>query len=142
MPDIRHLIGIAAPVERIVALVGTPAGLAAWWAEDTRTTPDGEALLSFFGGATTYQLRLLSPDGERVEWECTTGGEWQGTRLLFRIEPGQGQVFLRFTHAGWRNETEYFTMCTTTWGALMARIKRVAEGGRPAPYFLRNGLDL
>jgi hypothetical protein len=46
---------------------------------------------------------------------------------------------LRFTHGGWRDATDYFTRCNTTWGELMYRLKAVAEGKAPGPLFSREG---
>lgn len=45
------------------------------------------------------------------------------------------QSLLRFSHAGWQAETEYFVSCNTTWGELMFRLKAAAEGKNPGPLF-------
>ena len=42
---------------------------------------------------------------------------------------------LRFTHAGWRAEYDYFLSCNTTWGELMFRLKSAAEGKSCGPLF-------
>jgi len=135
MADIRHSIQITAPEERIYALVGTANGFGEWWATDIAER-DGVVELGFFHRATIYRLRLtIAQAPASAEWVCESGDEWGGTRIGFQIEG----TFLRFSHAGWREESEYFRSCNTTWGALMFRLKAAAEGKAPGPLFTREG---
>jgi hypothetical protein len=138
MPDIRHAIQIAEKPEAIYPLVSTAHGLGRWWAEDI-TESASTVDLGFFNRATIYKLRLeVGKAPAQVEWLCQSGDEWGGTHIIFRMEArGEGSM-LRFTHAGWRSETDYFTSCNTTWGELMFRLKAAAEGKRSGPLFLAN----
>jgi uncharacterized protein YndB with AHSA1/START domain len=140
MPDIKHMIQISAGPERIYPLVATAAGFAQWWAEDV-TEAAGAVELGFFRRATVYRLRLGTdrPPSD-VEWACETGDEWNGTHIGFRIEPAKAGAVLRFTHAGWRAETDYFTSCNTTWGELIFRLKAAAQDGTPGPLFRADGM--
>src|SRR5690242_11360357 len=128
MPDIQHAIQIATRPERIYSLVSTAEGFSHWWATDI--TEAGDAVeLGFFNRATVYRLRLkVNASPRNAEWICETGDEWNSTRLIFRLEARGAGTLLRFTHAGWRAETDYFTSCNTTWGELMFRLKAAAEG--------------
>lgn len=142
MPDIRHMIQAAASPDRVYALASSGSGLAEWWAEDVFEEGDhpGTVTLGFFNRSTVYRLRpqRMEP-GKHAEWLVETGKEWGGTRLLFSLEArGEGTV-LRFSHAGWREETEYFVQCNTTWGALMFRLQAAAEGKHPGPLFVASG---
>ena len=142
MPDICHLITIETAPDIIYPFVASPAGLRQWWAEDV-TTPDatGTVELGFFSRATVYRLQPVDLQADRTaRWACTTGKEWQGTTIETRLEPSGAGTRLRFTHAGWREATEYFTACNTTWGALLFRLKAVAEGRSRGPLFSRDGL--
>ena len=56
------------------------------------------------------------------------------------LAPDGGNTLLRFTHADWQAETDYFVSCTTVWGELMFRIKAAAEGQTPGPLFVAAGL--
>jgi hypothetical protein len=67
---------------------------------------------------------------------CETGAEWSGTHLVFRLEGRGGGTLVRFTHAGWQSETDYFVSCNTTWGELIFRLKSAAEGKSRGPLFL------
>jgi len=142
MADIKHSIQIAAESLRVHPLVASAAGFTRWWAEDvTEDRASGNVELGFFNRATVYGLHpveIAAP--RRAHWLCQSGKEWSGTRLFFDLSEQKGQTLLRFTHAGWQAETDYFVACTTTWGELMFRIKAVAEGKTPGPLFSAAGL--
>jgi hypothetical protein len=139
MADIRHAIQISAPAETIHRLVATAPGLAEWWAEDV-TQAGAVVDLGFFKRQTIYRLKLQQNDPARVDWLCESGKEWSGTRLLFALEPKGATTMVRFTHADWASDTDYFVSCTTTWGELMFRLKAAAEGKPRGPLFLSDGL--
>jgi uncharacterized protein YndB with AHSA1/START domain len=140
MPDIRHSVQISAPSEAVFALLSTAQGMAQWWAEDVRQVDD-TIELGFFNRNTVYRLKSeLQRPSTRSEWLCETGDEWSGTRLIFALEPAGEGTLLRFTHAGWRNASEYCVSCTTTWGELMYRLKASAEGKSRGPLFLTASL--
>lgn len=140
MADIRHAIQIAAAPESVYWLAGSAEGLRRWWAADV-SEKDGAVDLGFFRRATVYRLRLAAGDAPRhADWQCETGKEWAGTRIVFALEPVGAGTALHFTHAGWEAETPYFISCNTTWGELMFRLKRTAEGGDPGPLFLPDGM--
>ena len=140
MADIVHAIQVSAPAEAIYPLVSSAAGLARWWAADVSES-GGAVELGFFNRATVY--RLSPRPGEppvKAEWRCETGQEWDGTRLIFRLEPLAKGTMVRFTHAGWQAATDYFIACNTTWGELMFRLKAAAEGKARGPLFLADSL--
>lgn len=140
MPDIVHSIQIAAKPEIVYPLVATAEGFAQWWAADV-IEPDGAVELRFFNRTTEYRLRLgANQPPLQAEWACETGKEWAGTRITFRLTAGGAGTVLRFTHAGWQSETDYFVSCNTTWGELMFRLKAAAEGKSRGPLFLTDRL--
>ena len=140
MPDIRHSIQIAAPLDAVYALAATAGGFKQWWAEDVTQIND-KVELAFFNRNTIYRLApvsLAAPN--RAEWKCETGAEWAGTRLVFKLDPTKTGTLLRFTHADWAGDTDYFVACTTTWGELMFRLAAAAEGKGRGPLFLKSSL--
>lgn len=140
MADIRHAVQISASPEAVYPLVATAAGLAQWWAADV-TEISGKLELGFFDCATVYRLKaMVELPPTRIEWLCETGQEWSGTRLLFHLEAAGSGTTVRFTHAEWPSETDYFVSCTTAWGELMFRLKSAAEGKPRGPLFLSGGL--
>jgi uncharacterized protein YndB with AHSA1/START domain len=138
MPTIRHLISIDASPECVFPLVSSGHGFSQWWAADViEDVPRDIVSLGFFNRATVYNLHpvhIVAP--REAEWACQSGEEWNGTRLRFDLaQQKEGRTLLRFSHADWRAETDYFVSCTTTWGELMFRLKAAAEGKTPGPLF-------
>jgi uncharacterized protein YndB with AHSA1/START domain len=141
MPDIRHLIDIKADPAAVFELASTPEGLAKWWAEDIFDISADSCSLGFFNRNTVYTLRMDSKvPNQKMLWRSVTGQEWEGTRLLFELQDRGKSTALRFTHADWRSETEYFFMCNTTWGELMFRLAAAAEGKGRGPLFRKSAL--
>lgn len=142
MADIEHMIQIAADPSIVHPLVATAEGFSRWWAADvTKDAATGTVELGFFNRATVYGLRpALIAVPRQAHWLCQSGKEWSGTRLLFDLAEQKGQTQLRFTHAGWQANTDYFISCNTTWGELMFRLKAAAEGKNPGPLFSAAGL--
>jgi hypothetical protein len=140
MPDILHAIQIASRPETIHPLIATAKGFGQWWAADI-TESGGAVELGFFNRATVYRLRLTADKPPvHAQWVCETGDEWNGTQIGFRLEGRASGTLVRFTHGGWRSETDYFTNCNTTWGELMYRLKSAAEGKPRGPLFLASDL--
>jgi hypothetical protein len=140
MPDIRHAIQISAAPAVVFPLASTAHGWSQWWAADV-TEAAGSIELGFFKRTTRYRLKpLLNDSPKRSEWLVETGAEWSGTKLIFILEAAGSGTNLRFTHAGWDSETDYFVNCTTTWGELMFRLKAAAEGKPRGPLFLTDSL--
>jgi hypothetical protein len=140
MAEIHHSISISASADIVDALVSTPEGFRKWWAEDVEPQADGTVSLGFFNRATVYRLRPMERNADRVTWHCETGKEWQHTDLIFHLEPQSSGVLLDFVHANWQDPTPYFVSCNTTWGALMFRLKNVAEGRPAGPLFRKDSM--
>ncbi len=141
MPDIQHRIEVPAPPETLYALVSSAAGFAQWWAEDATELPDGVVSLGFFDRSTVYRLRPVTIEiGRRAVWQCETGDEWNGSRIVFELDPKGAATLLRFAHRDWKKASDYFVSCNTTWGALMYRLRAASEGKRPGPLFQRSAL--
>ncbi|HXW56787.1 MAG TPA: SRPBCC domain-containing protein [Candidatus Cybelea sp.] len=139
MADIKLAIVIDAAPEKVYPLIATARGLSQWWAADM--TEAGDVELGFFRRATVYRLQLVrAVEPREAEWQCVSGQEWNGTRLVFELKDDKGKALLRFRHADWKSETDYFVMCTATWGELMYRLKATAEGKSPGPLFSADGL--
>jgi len=142
MAGIKHSIQMGAAPQVVHPLVASANGLSRWWASDvTEDKTTGNIDLDFFNRARVYGLHPVVIDALRqAHWLCQSGKEWYGTLLLFDLAEQKGQTLLRFTHAHWQAETDYFVACTPTWGELMLRIKATPEGISPGPLFVSNGL--
>ena len=75
MHDIRHRIGVIAPIEQVYERVATIDGLAAWWTSDTTGESKVGGVITFrFGDEPGRSMDMevveLTPPG-RVVWRCT-----------------------------------------------------------------------
>jgi hypothetical protein len=140
MPDLHHAIQIAAPPTTVYPVISTARGWSQWWAADI-SEQDNVIELGFFNRSTIYRLRhQVDRPPVQNEWLCENGKEWEGTQLIFHLQPAASGTLLRFSHVGWEDETDYFFSCNTTWGELLYRIKAVAEGKSRGPLFMTDGL--
>jgi hypothetical protein len=140
MADLRHLLQISASTQEVYPLVASAQGFRQWWAADI-TEPAGSIELGFFNRATVYRLRSKSSHAPfEAEFLCETGAEWSGTRIIFQLETAGSGTLVRFTHAGWQADTDYFVSCNTVWGELMFRLKAAAERKPRGPLFLPDRL--
>lgn len=139
MAEIRHMIPIEAPPEKVYGALATQAGLSAWWTADTvaEDKVGGKAEFGFEGKAVTFRMTIVGLDPPRqVVWKCHGDNpEWDGTTLTWRIEPKDGGSLLRFTQSDWKAMTDMVASCNSTWGELMYRLKGYAEGKNPGPHW-------
>jgi uncharacterized protein YndB with AHSA1/START domain len=139
MVDIKHQIAIAASPGKVYAAVATQAGLRGWWTADTTADerPGGKAVFGFSRHEAVYRMNIdrMVADKE-VAWTCTGDNpDWIGTTLTWSVTPGDGATTLRFTHGGWRSDSDFYAMCNSTWGELMYRLKDYVEGRNPGPHW-------
>lgn len=143
MPDIRHQVQIAARPAAIYPLISSAEGFGRWWAADVRQAGGAAAVieLGFYGRQTVFRLRpqtFLAPN--QTSWQCESGAEWAGTLITFVVGPATAGSVLRLTHSGWAEESDGFTAANTTWGALLHRLRAVAEGRELGPLFTMDAL--
>lgn len=138
MPDIRHHVGINAPLTEVYDALATREGLATWWT----TTVDGESRpgedLTFHFGrpepAAVMRVVELVPD-ELVRWRCVVGpDEWLDTTLTFALKPNGAETFLVFTHGDWREPVDFMAHCSTKWAYFLLGLKAGLEGGKATPW--------
>lgn len=138
MPDIRHRVGINAPIDTVYESLATRDGLAGWWTRDVDGEPSRGASLAFsFGGpepAAVMEVTELDPPA-RVRWKCTDGPpEWRNTMLTFEVKEAGDETAVLFTHAGWREPAEFMHHCSTKWAYYLIGLKAGLEGGKSTPW--------
>ena len=133
MPDILHRVGIDARPERVFEALTTIEGLQQWWIAETHgKTRVGETIDFNF-----CQMQVIeSAPNRRVRWRCVRGPEeWVGTEVTFELAWKDGQTFVLFTHAGWREPVEFMHHCSTKWATFLLSLRDLLEHseGRPHP---------
>jgi len=150
MIDITHRVGAVAPREKLYEAVATPAGIAAWWTEETAgegtvgggietafRREDGELV-----GTIEFEVEELVPN-ERVVWRFTGGPEeWLGSTAEFDFTDADGgYTIVNFGHRGWQEEVEFLHHCSTKWASYLLSLKQLVETGTgaPSPHDVRIG---
>jgi uncharacterized protein YndB with AHSA1/START domain len=132
MPDILHRVGVDAEPMRVFQALTTVDGIRGWWIADT--TGDASE-----GGAFQFRanrLEVVHADPSQVRWRYSgPATEWVGTEIVFDLVWKDGQTFVLFTHAGWREPTEFMRHCSTKWAVFLVSLKDLVERGegRPSP---------
>jgi len=75
-----------------------------------------------------------------VHWRCTGGpDEWLNTEVIFRLEWKDGQTFVLFKHAVWKQPVEFMHHCSTKWATSLVSLRHLLEksDGHPLPRDLK-----
>ncbi len=143
MVNIKHRVGIKAPVEKVYKALSTIEGLAGWWTADTSgTSAMGENIIFRFAaldgkelGSMNMEVKLLE-ENETVHWVCVEGpGEWIGTDIVFDIHQEDDYTIVLFQHCNWNKWVEFTAHCSMKWAVFLLSLKQLVETGKgkPAP---------
>lgn len=109
--------------------------IAGWWGSTTGSAAEGDTFEVAFGEPRIVII-AASVDARRVEWNVKRAAhtpEWDGTTIVFELEPAGAGTELRFRHHGLTPQFECFDMCNEGWthylGSLVDYVDRGA--GRP-----------
>ncbi len=135
MAEIRHRIGVHAPIEDAYEALTTSKGIARWWTTDVEDD-EGGTMGVLFGGprAATIQLARQEPP-TRVVWRFAQGpAEWLDTTATFELRRDGDETVLVFTHAGWAEPVEFMHHCSTRWAYFLMSLKHALEGSEANPW--------
>jgi hypothetical protein len=59
---------------------------------------------------------------------------WMGTEVSFQLTPGDKQTYVLFSHAYWKESSEFMGHCSTKWAVFMLSLKAALETGEGRPY--------
>ncbi len=139
MPDIRHRVVVSAPLGSVYEAVATTEGISEWWTRDgvVGESREGSTLRFFFGQpepAATMEVARLDPVNH-VRWRCVGGAdEWVGTELSFDLTRSGDDTAVLFTHAGWRDPSEFMAHCSARWAYFLMSLKSLVEDGKGTPF--------
>jgi len=139
MPDIRHRVTISAPLTSVYESVATTEGISEWWSRNgvKGESSEGSRLEFYFGQpepAAVMEVTQMSAEG-RVHWSCVGGAdEWIGTTLSFELSGNDDETVVMFTHAGWREPSEFMAHCSARWAYFLLSMKSYVETGKGTPF--------
>ena len=146
MATLYHEVWIDAPTVKVYEAISTPAGISAWWNEQTSTHTGQDTVLEHCPGPEHGVVKMKVLDttpNERIEWECISthppsspASAWTGTHIVFEIArrsvpPWASErvdmAILSFHHSGWDEKSQYFGFCNFAWGQVLQKLKDVCE---------------
>ena len=137
MAEINHRVGIKGSAAQVYHALTTDEGLAGWWTGDTRGAGDVGSIIRFRfnGGGPDFEVTRLQPD-RLVCWKHSgeMPPDWIGTEVRFLLQPEERQTFVRFTHANWKQATDFMAHCSTKWGVFLLSLKDYIETGTGKPF--------
>ena len=129
MYEIRHRVGIYAPMPAVLSAVSTRDGVSKWWSRDVRDVDD-DRLAIYFGRPEPSAVMAVKHSAETCVWTCLQGpSEWVHTTITFDLRRNGDETVVCFTHAGWREPVEFMHHCSTRWGYFLMSLKSTLEGG-------------
>ncbi len=137
MANIKNYLTIDAGASKIYEAITTENGIKNWWTDDCSIKPEIGFIneFRFDKGYCKYIEVTNLEEGKRVDWKFVDGNEeWMGTVFSFEIMENDGKSDLRFYHNNWKEETDYFGVCSYHWGRFMASLKSYVETGLGQPF--------
>ncbi len=137
MPDILHRVGIRSSADKIFKSLSEERGLAGWWTEDVKASPEVGAINRFqFGDKGFNHMKVVELlPGKHVAWLCVDGAkEWIGTNITFDLKEQNGATVVLFAQRGWREEVEFMHYCSTKWAIYLMSLKSLCETGTGNPF--------
>jgi uncharacterized protein YndB with AHSA1/START domain len=139
MPEIRHRVVITAPLESVYEAKATKEGISEWWTRDgvRGDSKEGSNVEFYFGSpepAAVMEVTRLDPEGH-VSWTCLRGDqEWVGTKLAFDLSQKDNETAVIFSHAGWRDASDFMAHCSARWAYFLLSMKSLLETGKGTPF--------
>ena len=132
MVEIRHRVGVQAPIGDVYEAVATPEGVARWWTVDVEDDGDAIGAVRRTRAADDAARGTDAADPPRV---AVRSGpyQWLGTTATFDLRrEATGPVLS--THAGWAEPVEFLHHCSTRWAYFLMSLKHALEGGEATPW--------
>ena len=135
MPTILHVMTIEADPAAVYTALSTIDGLSSWWTSTTEGSCAPGDVIGFRFGEHVARFRVDSSSSSQVKWTCLESApEWVGTTLTFDLRPADTGTSLRFAHAGWAEQSDFFGHCSLKWGVFMLSLKSALETGLGRPF--------
>jgi len=139
--DYARELPFDAPTERVFDALTTLEGLAGWWTPLLAGNPTEGGQIRFGFAGLDEQIVMQVEQAKRpssVIWSCLTHTghpEWEGTRIVFELEHGEGASgLLKFRHLGLIPRLSCYETCESGWEHFLASLLDYAEHGTGTPF--------
>ena len=129
--SIKHLFHIDAPRSEVFKAINSIDGLASWWTVQT----EGDAALGgtirfSFGDYVGPLMKVTTSDQDsKIVWECIESDGWEGHTFTFELDENDGKTRIRFDHAGWEDQGDFYAGCCFSWGRYLRSLRQYVQTG-------------
>jgi len=141
MIDIKHRVGIKAPLAHVYKAISSVKGVASWWTREATGESEvgGKIVVRFLdiNGAEFCSMQIevvaLVPD-RQIHWRIESGpAEWVGTDITFDLKHEEGYTIVSFSHSHWRQADAVTAHCSMKWATFLLSLKQLMENGCGLP---------
>ena len=134
--DIVHSVDIKTTPDHLYEAISTQKGLAGWWTPLVKAEPVVGTASEFHFEETTLKFRVdeLEPARHGAWSSVQVPSDWEGTRVLFDITPGNTTINLKFSHIGFASPGGSFGVTSYSWAQYLRSIKLLLETGEGEPF--------
>ena len=129
---IKQLFHIDAPKESVFQAISTIEGLANWWTVQTEGDASVGGNIQFdFGDFEGPKMKVIeTTPNEKVIWECVDSSHgWLGNTFVFQLDENEGKTRIRFSHNGWKEQEDFYSLCSFSWGRYMESLRQYCQTG-------------
>jgi uncharacterized protein YndB with AHSA1/START domain len=130
--SIKHLFHINASRQKVFEAISTLNGLSNWWTTKTTGSDAVGGIIQFrFGemGGPDMKVTEAKPN-EKLSWECVVSPHgWVGHTFIFALDDNDGKTRVRFSHNGWTEQDDFYSICSFTWGRYMESLRQYCQTG-------------
>lgn len=131
MTTIKHLFHIDAPRGKVFAALTSIEGLANWWTTETTGNAEVGGTIQFrFGAHGGPDMKVTQTEQDAlVEWESINDHGWKGNIFRFELDDNDGKTRVRFSHAGFPDDGDFYAICNFSWGRYMESLRQLCQNG-------------
>ncbi|MDC8004889.1 SRPBCC domain-containing protein [Aureisphaera galaxeae] len=130
---IKQLFHIDASREKVFNAIATIEGLSNWWTVQTKGMEGLGAEIEFdFGSFLGPTMKVIEHvPNETLVWECVARSEgWHGHTFVFALDENDGKTRIRFSHNGWKEQDDFYSHCSFSWGRYLESLRQYCQTGR------------
>jgi uncharacterized protein YndB with AHSA1/START domain len=134
--DFRSTKTFAGAPDAVFSALTDIDALTGWWTPAAGDADTGDTL-RFLMGDQEVVMRVEEADcASRVRWSvlvCEPAPDWNGTSIIFDLEPVGAGTELRFQHLGLNPSLECFENCQAGWTHFLASLVDYVDRGAGNP---------
>lgn len=134
---IYHNLLIRATAKQVFDAISLPEHLNNWWSLKSSGKPElhSEYNLNFTDAYNWYgKVVECEPQKSFFIKMTDANQDWNPTTFGFTIEEKENEIYLRFSHTGWPENSDHLKHSSYCWAMLLHGLKNYVEKGIVVPF--------